>query len=236
VIFLFNINNIFSSEMTGMSPSALLCSKIFSSTTSAGITKFVLTIGNLYFLFLFNLLYGIYIFNDANNCGIYIFSRLKDRRGWFNGKVRTVILFSLCYMALVVICFVMVSLWQIRSWPDRKMLATALLMFCFLTVLAALTTTAISALSFWCGSVVAFLAVYFIEALMVLSLLMPSDTTVAKVWDYINPFGGIFSLDNLDAITVFRLFYIVALFGILAYMGGKYIARLDIGLKDVEAE
>jgi hypothetical protein len=236
VIFLFNINEIFSSEMEGTPPATLLSYKIFSSTTSLDTTMFVLTIGNLYFLFLFNLLYGAYIFNDANNCGAYIFSRLKDRRGWFYGKVKTMVRFSVCYIALVMVCFSAISIWQSRKWPDGRIFAVAAIMTVFFTALAALTTTAVSVLSFRVGSVPAFLTVYLIEAVLVLSLLIPPDTAAAKAWNYINPFGGIFSLEHVSAKIVLQICYIAGLLAALTYAGGRYIARMDIGLKNVEVE
>jgi hypothetical protein len=115
------------------------------------------------------------------------------------------------------------------------MFAVAALMIVFFATLSALTTTAINVLSFRWGSISAFLVVYLIEAMMVFSLLIPSNNVVMKVWSYLNPFGGIFNLEYLSAKIIFQIFYVAALFAALTYAGGKYIARIDIGLKDVEA-
>ena len=235
-ILLFNVNEIFSSERTGISPAVILSHKVFSPLTREDVTLFVLTIGNLYFFFLCNFIYGTWLFHDANSCGTYVFSRMRDRRAWFYDKVKTMLLFSFCYMALTVLFLAGVSLWQSRAWPDVQLFAVAGRMIFFFTLLAALTNIAISLLALRLGSAPAFFAVYFLEALMVLSLLIPAESVLAKVWGWLNPFGGIFSLDELGGKTLFQMVYVPGLFAGLIYLGGRYIAEMDIGLADAEAE
>jgi hypothetical protein len=232
----FNMDSIFNAERGEVPPDILLSSKVLASTTQANFTMFVLTIGNLYFLFLFNLLFGTYIFNDANNCGTYIFSRLKDRRTWFYRKARELMMFSFCYTALVIATLAAISLWESKRGIDEKMLIIAVLLLFYFTLLSALTSVAISLLAFRWGSIIAFLIIYFIEVMLVLSLLIPVHTTFSRIWNYFNPFGGIFSLEELSGRTVYHIAYPVALFILFVYLGGKYITRMDIGLKDVESE
>ncbi len=67
---------------------------------------FVMTMERLWFLVLFPLLYGMYIAGEFQRASCYVFSRIRDRRGWFVKKAAGLFVCDAVYSGgyLAVIC------------------------------------------------------------------------------------------------------------------------------------
>jgi hypothetical protein len=236
LIILFNSGDIFSRPQLGQSVAELFSHKFYSETTHADITTFVLTISNLYFLFLFNLLYGTYIVDDYNHSGVYIFSRLRNRTRWYIQKMLMLLRFSVIYASIVVASLFMISLYEsINRAEMGKALVFACFICCILCALMVITSSAISLISLKIGSVIAFFLVFSAEALMVLSALLPRDNVIVDIWIYLNPFGGLIEGMEGGGIALFRIIYLTGLVMLLIFIGQRVFARIDVGLIDAEA-
>jgi hypothetical protein len=233
LVLLFNIGNIFS-EARELPVSTLLQYKIFASTTQSDITLFVLTIENLYFVFVFNLLFGTYIFKHINENGIYIFSRLRSRQKWWLMKAARLFVFALLYTLAAVLLFAAISAGESQSGVDRATVFVMIRLVYLFALLSALGTLLINVAAVKWGSVIAFLSVYFLEALLILSEILPGNHIGLRIWHWINPFGGVFSIYEMTGKAIFQLAYLAVLFLVLVYAGGRYIAKSDIGIEDVE--
>jgi len=62
----------------------------------------ILAANSIYFIVLFHILFGTYIYKDFISNGAYIFTRLKSRKTWFYRKSFEIIKFSMIYSILFV--------------------------------------------------------------------------------------------------------------------------------------
>jgi hypothetical protein len=234
LVLIFNMDVLLIPMERDLDVSAMLHYKIFASTTQNDVTTFVLTIGNLYFLFLFNLLFGTYLFKDINENGVYIFSRLRNRHKWWRAKAASLLAFALFYTIIVIALLTLISGRESTAGIDGAAVLVAIRLVYLFTALSALSTLLINVIALKWGSVIAFLFVYFIEALLILSETMLGDHLELRVWHWVNPFGGVFSIYEMTGKVIFQFIYLAALLVLLIYASGRYVAKSDIGLEDVE--
>ncbi|MDR1068428.1 MAG: hypothetical protein LBL36_04195 [Clostridiales Family XIII bacterium] len=234
LVLIFNLGTLLIPMERDLDVSSLLHYKIFASTTQSDVTMFVLTIGNLYFLFVFNLLFGTYLFKDINENGIALFSRVRNRQKWWRAKAAGLILFAFLYTFIVITLLIIISGRESTAGIDGAAVLAAIRLVYLFTALSALSTLLINVAALKWGSVTSFLCVYFIEAVLILSEILPGDHLGLRVWHWINPFGGVFSIYEMTGKVIFQFIYLAALLVLLMYASGRYVAKSDIGLEDVE--
>jgi hypothetical protein len=202
--------------------------------TQGDITAFVLTIGNLYFLFAFNLLYGNYIYEDFRVCSIYVFSRLSNRKIWYYRKLFSLLRVAALYHLLLILMYDMIAIAQSERDPDFNLLPVSVYVLCALSLIALISTALVSLIALKTGITTAFLIVYSLEVIFLFCLLLPQKLKWVAVLNYFNPLGGIVGVFEFDLRALLYLMYLGALFIILLVAGGRYISKVDIALEDIE--
>jgi hypothetical protein len=239
VAILINLLDLFSDP--GNAPlSDLLIAQFITTASSSEISIFVFTVGDLYFLFYFNIVMGGTIYQYFRVGSVYYFARVMDRQGWYRRKLLALTGYAFLFSALLLTTYMGLCLPQSSEKIEIETAITFMLLLFFLTLIITISTAAINLLSIKYGSTKAFLIVYACELAAVYHILFSLRSQFLMEHHYImalNPFRGLAGLGDLatDKIPIFCSgVYLLLILLMIGYTGGKYIMKVDIAIEDAD--
>lgn len=218
--------------------SSMLIEKVFSQMSNVDSRVSIIVLEKLFYIILFNILYGNFIYENFRCSSVYVFSRLKSRKGWFYKNILQLLIFSASYTGIFLGVNLLICLKCSNGYIDNKAIATLTMLFFVITIILALTTLGINLISIRYGNTIGYIIVYsIIMFLVVLAINMYKNAYIANnLWIlFINPMCGLFSEGNSSikqqiAIMIYDLF----LLSMLVVTGARYIENVDISLVDRE--
>lgn len=239
ITILFNFN-VFLSKPSDIMVGDLLLGKIMGQMTTDNATVFIFLVDSLFYLIIFNLLYGNFIYDDFRYSSVYLFSRLKSRKTWFYKKSLELLGITIVYTLI----FLLTNLWLSKMNTVQAINSETLiifgLLFTRLVLLLFLTTILINLLSIRFGNALGFITVYI--GVVMLIFLAASHQSIPfigsnNVFLFLNPICGLieetFSNFNIQVLFYFYNFFLLCIINIV---GAFYIDRFDIALVDYENE
>lgn len=238
ITILLNMDLLFSKAATSLSLQQLILNRIFDATTILEQKSLVLALNGLIFVILFILLFGSYIYQDFLSTGVYIFTRVKNRKKWFYKKASNILILSALYTALYVVTNIALSMLYCRQPLSLSILYNCfILWFSFGWIIAFLTLT-INIFSIKLGSHLGFIGGYtLLIALISLNLEFEKLPFIGTIYPFyfLNPTAAItvYLLKNFW-IQLIVLFYYVLLFLAFLYWFGNIVNNTDISLNPKE--
>ena len=218
-----------------------LISSLFGSNSKLEKKIYVLLIDNLYYIILFNFLYGSYIYDEFRNNEVYQFTRIRNRGKWFKNKFFKLLGLAVLYSTMLLMCIFVIGMYTTDDLPEIQ---TYLLLFRMLIMISSiifLSTLVINILSIKLNNIEAFAIVYisilalvFIATIQNQKLPDMSKIDLENLW---NPMAGLIlnSKDN-PLFQYFSITYYAVLSIIGFFVGNKTIGKMDISLVDNEVK
>jgi hypothetical protein len=212
----------------------ILGNALFEVARVGGMTVYVLIIERMYFIFIFNMIYGTFIYHDFQVSGIYLFTRLKDRKKWLYKSSIEVLIFAMTYTFLFLSTLLVICTYSSTYRLDGETIRMMGSLFVFITLFLTATTLIINLLAIRFNSGVGFFIVYVV-LLLLTTLLLQSERLLSvdeePYFMLLNPVAAI--ILNLSEDRTMRLVatvYYFLLNGIIVFVGAKFVNLLQIGL------
>lgn len=220
-----------------LSVGTMISSEIMGSITSGNSKILIFLIRNQYYLFLFNILYGDYIYKNFQYSSVYLFSRLKNRKKWFLKKSIELLIISLLYTFLLLLVYLIVCSICSTKPVDYNTINIILLLFCRINLLIFLSTLIINLLSLRYSNVTSFVAVY-ISIVLLMSLALKQQYflsgNIYNIFFILNPASGIIEELANSKILILLLITNLSYVATTYLIGANYIQKFDIELADYE--
>lgn len=239
IVLLYNVLIFASETNVDMPISEMLAGSLFGSLEVGNLKSFALVIEKMFYIIIFNLLFGTYIYKDFIVSSVYLFSRLKNRKTWFFKKSTELLLFAACYAFLFLGTLLLLCIYRSQYSLDTESVKMLVLLWFAITLFLTFVTLLINLFAIRYGSNVAFIIVYIaLMGLVTLSLASRTFSIIEENPYYLlfNPVAAIIlnMIDNLTMQLVASLYYCL-LICIVILVGAVYINRLDIALIDNES-
>lgn len=228
----------FISDKSELPISTMILNNIYGQVSIGDAKAFIMVFENLFYIILFNILFGNYIYQDFQYSSIYLFSRTKNREKWFYKKSTEVLFVSMIYTVLFLCMNLFVCCFNNKNKCDIATYKVMLVLFAMITMFLSISTILINIISIRFGNSIGFIVVYL--GIVVLSFLslnyqkIPILKQNEKIL-ILNPMCGVISnLMNKPFMQLMVLLYYCGLIIITFAIGAWYINKLDIALIDRE--
>ncbi len=205
--------------------------KVFGKITTSDSSAYILTIQNLAFVIIFNLLFSSYISEHFRYSCVYVFSRLKSRKVWFNHRVLELIIYATIYiiMFFIITLFVCIRKSTLEFQSDDIEVYMIILLFSLMITLN--TTIATNLLSIKFGTITSFFVVQGVLFFLVIISLVSDHNTFLSI---VNPISCLNLLTHENYMTGLMMLNNIVIFFLLYFYGKKSITCYDIALFDAE--
>lgn len=212
--------------------------EIFSMTRLGDMKTFVMTMDGMFFLFLFNLLFGTYIYKEFGTSSVYLFSRLKSRSKWLIRKSIVLTVMSGIYVLLYLFTIFCIASIHAKFTCNLLDFLKVLLVWFVLMLYASITTISINYVSIRFGSAIGFVVVFAAQMLL-FSAVIQYENIPNVMWKpfllYGNPASMIaVGMNDLSLqqglLAMIDLFWLL----LLILIGAKWINHYDVALSDRE--
>ncbi len=239
IAFLFQIDALLTAGGVDSSVGEMLAYALFGDAMIGDIRIFILLMDRMYYIFIFIMLYGTYIYRDFQVSSVYLFSRLKDRKKWFYKNVVAVAIFAAVYTFLFLATLLATCVWS-SNYPldieSVKMLGT---LFIFVTLFLTATTLLTNFLTIRYNSSIGFICVYTL-ILILISIVVMSDNNMIWLAEHpyfslLNPVEAIILNMSEDSwMKLIATIYYLVLNGVIIWLGARYVNSLEVGLMQKE--
>ncbi len=192
---------------------------------------YIMTIENIAFIMLFNLMFSTHITTHFRYSCVYVFSRLRDRRRWYAARMLEIIICALIYTLLYVISVLVICMIVTGRPLDSVTLYRCFMVFLFSFLIVCSSTLLINLLALKFGTGAGFFIVEGIIFALVVIFMLTYDLPWAA---YVNPLAclNLFnSPKNTAWVTTANNFIIFA----AVFLGGmKYVSGYDVAMFDAE--
>lgn len=240
IVLLFNVNILLTEGGIDSSVGAIMANALFEYAQIGDMKAYVFVIEGMYFIFVFNMLFGTYIYQDFQVSSIYLFSRLRDRRKWFYKKVIEIGTFSLIYTFLFLTTLFVICIFGSNQQLDVSSIHMMGMLLIFISLFLTATTLLINLLTIKYNSSIGFICVYLVLLLLITVLLQSDWIALFTKTPYLlllNPVAGvILNLAEDRTMGVLATIYYLILNGIIICGGAKFVNRLEIGLLEKDRD
>jgi hypothetical protein len=211
--------------------SEAFCSMIFGSMDMENERVYLLTVENIAFIMLFNIMYTGYITSHFRYSCVYVFSRIKSRKGWFSARAAEIMIFAAVYDLFYILGASAICAAATGSGPNYVALYRMIIVYVFTFLVLVNTTLLINIIALRLGTAPGFFIVQGIVFGLIALLLATYDT---KIMVILNPIsclnlfnqgmntGWLTALNNLIILAVIFLF------------GRWYVGKYDVAMFDAE--
>lgn len=184
---------------------------------------------NMIFVILFSVMFSGYIAGHFRFSCVYVFSRLKSRRGWFAQRGCELMLSTALYIAVYMLATgIICKAGSAAAFPTAHM-GDVLLIYVCAWLIAVNITLLINIASLRLGSTISFFAAQAILA----GLIYPAvNTAPTAALAWVNPLSCVLVLDAPNPGKTLIMGAVILL--ILLFGGMEYVNRYDIAMFDPE--
>jgi len=218
----------------------ILANTLFEYARIGDMKAYVFVIEGMYFIFVFNMLFGNYIYHDFQVSSIYVFSRIRERKKWFYKKVIELAFISLIYTVLFLLTLLVICISCSNQKLDKSSIQMIATLLIFIALFLMASTLIINLLTIKFNSSVGFIIVYLVLLILITVLLMSDWMTLFTNAPYLlllNPVAGvILNLTGETTMTVLAILYYFGLNGIIIFVGARFINCLEVGLLEKDSD
>lgn len=199
---------------------------VMGSITYPDSKFFVFALENLIYIFLFEILFGHYIYNDLRYSSTYIFSRISSKSKWFLEKTFHLLTYSIIYILLYLSLILILSIYSTGNFPDKNIVPIFIQIFIKLTTICFIGTLAINVISFYNGTAVSFLIVYSLQILEVFLIMNFGNLDIVKWF----PLSSLTISSQYKLFNYFDLYYNVFWVFICLLFSFLQVKKIDLSL------
>ena len=160
------------------------CDTIFGIMDYEDTRVYIMTVENIAFIMMFNLMLGGHIAHHFRYSCVYVFTRLSSRRGWYAARALEIIVTAVLYCLFYVGSVLLISLNASQKPLDVVTLNRVLLVFLFSFLFVSSTTLLANILSLRYGTAVGF---FITEGVTLTLLALLTATYRIKAAVLLNP-------------------------------------------------
>lgn len=192
---------------------------------------YIMTIENIAFIILFNLLFSGHITSHFRYSCVYVFSRLTDRKKWYSKRALEIMSTAFLYSFLYVLMALLVSMNAAGKPLDVLTLYRVLLVFLFAFLIVSSTTLLINILALRFGTAP---GLFMVEGALFALIALLMFTYKNSVLVMMNPLACL-NLFQLGANTgLFTVVYNFAILIAVFFAGRRYVSNYDVAMFDAE--
>lgn len=238
ITIIYNLDMVLSQQRTTASLNDFFIFSTFDMQSILENKSLILTMFNVALIIVFNLFFGTTIYREFADNGVYLFTRIRDRKKWFFKKAMKIVFYSGIYSLLyliVTLCLCMIHKGQLLSW---SVVPIFVLMWFALSVVTILTTMIINFFSIFHGEQVGFIVGYSVFIVFIMLALNFDDIYILgsiyylSFWNPVNVLS-LYLLDNLWH-QIFVVLYNIGIVGGLFIYIAKKINKMDIAIHSKE--
>ncbi len=238
VVLVFNYDLFLSHGKASYTLKQMLVSRIFDVKSIYEEKTLILAVNSIYFIVIFHICFGTYIYKDFISNGAYIFTRLKSRRVWFYRKSMDIIKFSMLYSFLFVGTLLTICRIFVGKPLEIDIIYTVFFLWFSSSVLIIMSTLLINMLSIFYGSHIGFIFGYATLVFLIAASINFEKIPLIGKYTYvslINPASIMFLylIENKVVVVLGFIYYslVVALF---ICMSVKLVNKIDVSITTVE--
>jgi len=238
ITILYMMFFITSSTVAHLPLNEMLLNEIFGQVSIGDEKAIVLVIENIYYIIIFNLLFGTAIYHLINEKGIYLFIRIKDRKRWFYKQTFNMLGCSALYSGFFLTTLTIIFMLKTNTGFNLLTIQTLFILWYFISMVLSMSTIAINLIAIRYGSNIGFLLVYLFMILQLYLSLKFDEIPIIGDNRYLlmlNPMAVItIGLSSYTFLNILAFINLIFLFGCLVWWGGQYVNKIDIGLSNSE--
>lgn len=207
------------------------CSMIFGSMDMENERIYLLTVENIAFILLFNIMFTGYITSHFRYSCVYVFSRIKSRKSWFSARALEIVIFAAVYDLFYILGTSAICIAATGTWPNYVAIYRVIIVYVFTFLILVNTTLLINIIALRIGTAPAFFVVEGIVFGLIALLLATYDIRAMVI---INPISCL-NLFNQGLNTGwFTAINNLIIGGAIFAFGRWYVGRYDIAMFDAE--
>lgn len=211
--------------------SELVISQIFGRIGLESSGTVILSVDNLCFSVLFNIVMAGQIAEAFRYSCVYVFTRIPDRTGWVIKRVLELLIYAAMFQALYMVTTALLCS-TVSSVPlsgyDVEML---LVIFGYCLLILMNTTLAVNFLAMRFGTVSAF---FMVQGMVIILFLLALATRENLFFIAVNPVSCVGLLNYQSGVRIGMFGTNLAVGVIVMLAGIRYIRRYDVALADPE--
>jgi|LFRM01.1.fsa_nt_gb hypothetical protein len=217
----------------------LLVSERFITLVMGSITQpegkfFIFAIENLIYVFLFEILFGHYIYNELRYSSTYVFSRINNTNRWFLKKSLELGMYTVFYIFLYLGTMFLLAIYATGNSPDSTSFIVFMQLLMKLTFICFTGTLFINILSLYNGTVVSFLIVYAAQVLEVFFIMnireIPFVNQYPDIIKWLPMNSLVINSYQYTSFNLFELFYSMTIVVISILLTLSLVKRTDLSL------
>lgn len=218
--------------------STIMLTKIMGTITTDNSRVFVFVMEKQFYLVLFNIMFGNYIYEHFRFSSVYVFTRINSRKNWIIKEYIELLLISIIYTGLFLLTCLFICKKGSLQLYDSEVINVFITLYFNLVILIFWSTLLINLLALRYGNIIAFIIVYIaFTVLMFIGLKQQyiQNKSVAELLYLVNPVSGVLNGYTYNTfLKVLSYIFKIVFVTITTIIGEKYIAKMDIALEDCE--
>lgn len=211
-----------------------LVSLVLGSITYPDAKFFVFALENLVYIFLFEMLFGHYIYNELKYSSTYVFSRITSTKRWFLNKSMELAMYAMVYILFYLGSMLFLSIYSTGNVPDAATWVLFVQLFLKFSAICFIGTLLINVLSFYIGSMVSFLAVYAVQVFEVFLIMnvmaFPVIREHPEIIKWLPMSSLVISKVNYATLYILDLLYIFTLVAVCILFSQTLVKKTDLSL------
>lgn len=209
----------------------LFAHKVFGRMSFDNESTFILTMQNLIFVVVCNILFSEILAKHFRTGSVYVFSRIHSRSKWYTCKVIELLFYTTMFSTLYLLSTILICCYRSTATIQANQVIMLLLIFLFAGLFCGSTTLLVNLLTIKFGTTVSFLVVQLTVLTFIFLAMSTSHIPIAIL---LNPVSCLNILDttyNTSGILITNTVFLCIIF----LAGLRYINNYDIYLFDAEA-
>lgn len=234
IVLFYKFNLLFQDVSDFYSLNALFSECIFDSKSIMENKLLILAINSIFLVVLFNLYFGIYIEKEFTTNGIFIFTRIKNRKKWFYNKYLELLCYSSLYTFLYMLSMLVICMISTRRWGNLGTIRIFVYLWVSLNFIIFISTLVINHLAIYYEEHVGFIMVYF--AMLILIGISINFERIPFInhnyfYFYANPMSAmsLYTLTDSKLKIIVTLYYVLISYLLIIYLSNK-ASKLDISI------
>jgi len=215
----------------GFSLTQTFCAILFGALDYQNSYVYVMTIENIAFILLFNLMFASYISGHFRYSCVYVFSRVSNRKTWYFKRVAELLACALLYVVLYVGCVLLISMNASQQPLTPVALARVGMVCLFSFFLVGSITLASNLLALRFGTAVGLLVTTGVLLAFLALLLFFHESRWAIL---LNPLACLNLFNSGRNGALFTTVYNFIILTVTSVYGAWYVSDYDVALFDAE--
>jgi hypothetical protein len=216
----------------------IISGSLFGITNIDGVKTYALVIEKIYFIVIFQMIFGTYIYHDFQVSSVYLFSRIQERQKWFYKRVYEIFIYAIVYTIVFLLTILLSGLLLTKGTIDRELMQMLFTLFIIVTLFLTGSTLIINLITIRSNSSVGFISTFTVLIVCITIVLKYHEANFFKQYPFallIDPaYGIILNQIGNPVMQIVSVIYYIVLVLLIVWLGMRWFQNVEVGLLNAE--